>query len=171
MVPGRELLAISGERVQVPDDHLLVHLQFRRFAGCPFCNLHLHSVAERAGEIASAGIREVVVFHSTASSLLEHQEGDLPFPIIADPDKGLYREFGVESSPAAVLRPRAWPAAVRGLRAKRRKLSLDLHGGPFGLPADFLIAADGRVLAGTYGQHAYDQWSVDELLDLARQSV
>jgi hypothetical protein len=33
-----------------------------------------------------------------------------------------------------------------------------------GLPADFLIASDGRVLACKYGAHAYDQWSVDEIL-------
>jgi hypothetical protein len=32
-----------------------------------------------------------------------------------------------------------------------------------GLPADFLIGTDGRVLALKYGTDAYDQWSVDEL--------
>ena len=37
-----------------------------------------------------------------------------------------------------------------------------------GLPADFLIAPDGRVLAAHYGSHADDQWSLDELLALAR---
>jgi hypothetical protein len=36
-----------------------------------------------------------------------------------------------------------------------------------GLPADILIARDGRVAAAIYSEHAYDQWSVDELLDLA----
>jgi len=40
-------------------------------------------------------------------------------------------------------------------------------GGPFGLPADFLIAPDGRLAAVTYGQNAYDQWTVDELLEHA----
>ena len=34
--------------------------------------------------------------------------------------------------------------------------------------ADFLIAADGQVLACKYGVHADDQWSVDELLRLVR---
>jgi hypothetical protein len=40
--------------------------------------------------------------------------------------------------------------------------------GALGLPADFLIATDGRVLACQYGAHADNQWSVDELLALAR---
>jgi hypothetical protein len=38
--------------------------------------------------------------------------------------------------------------------------------GHMGLPADFLIDCDGRLLATKYGRHADDQWSVDELLDL-----
>jgi hypothetical protein len=40
--------------------------------------------------------------------------------------------------------------------------------GNLGLPADLLIAGDGRVVAVKYGTHAYDQWSVDELLGAAR---
>jgi hypothetical protein len=35
------------------------------------------------------------------------------------------------------------------------------------MPADFLIASDGAVVARKYGKHADDQWSVDELLRLA----
>jgi hypothetical protein len=46
----------------------------------------------------------------------------------------------------------------------------NLHptGGGLGLPADFLIDTDGRVIACKHGHHAYDQWSVDELLGHAR---
>ena len=40
-------------------------------------------------------------------------------------------------------------------------------GGSTGLPGDFLIAPDGRVIASKYGEHAYDQWTVDEVLALA----
>ena len=40
-------------------------------------------------------------------------------------------------------------------------------GGPFGLPADLLIAPDGRIAAVKYGKNAYDQWTVDELLEHA----
>jgi hypothetical protein len=39
-----------------------------------------------------------------------------------------------------------------------------------GLPADFLIGTDGRVLALKDGTDAYDQWSVDELLANAREA-
>lgn len=55
------------------------------------------------------------------------------------------------------------------LRGRERAPAANPHGGRLGLPADFLIASDGRVLACKYGQHVYDQWSVDEILALARQ--
>ena len=41
-------------------------------------------------------------------------------------------------------------------------------GGPLGLPGDFLIAPSGQIKAAKYGTHAYDQWSVDELIALAK---
>ncbi len=93
--------------------------------------------------------------------------------------KALYAEFGVESSPWALLDPRAWLAIIRGVARSALRLvagqgrvpSLNPAGGRLGLPADFLIASDGRVLAVKYGSHAYDQWSVDEVLALARPAA
>jgi AhpC/TSA family len=175
VVAPRQLRTIRGETIRVPDPERLVHLQFRRFAGCPVCNLHLRSVVRRHADVLAAGIREVVVFHSSAEELRTHA-AELPFAVIADPDKRLYVEFGVESSPRALLDPRAWPAIVRGvarslvaiIRNQGAAPAVNPHGGRLGLPADFLIAGDGRVLACKYGAHAYDQWSVDELLGLAR---
>jgi hypothetical protein len=110
----------------------------------------------------------VVVFHSSAETMLEFQ-GELPFAAIADPDKKLYAEFGVESSLKAVLNPRAPLAGFRArsvVHSVRGAMGIgEKH---FGLPADFLIAPDGLVLAAKHGKHANDQWSVDELLDLAK---
>jgi hypothetical protein len=170
-VSERELLSVTGERLKVPDPEHLVHLQFRRFAGCPICNLHLQSIVRRHDEISGAGIREVVFFHSSADELREHT-AELPFATVADPDKRYYREFGVESSPRAILDPRAWGAIARGgattLRGRWRRPTVHQDGGHLGLPADFLIDTRGRVIAAKYGEHAYDQWSVDELLAHAR---
>jgi peroxiredoxin len=176
--PELRLTAITGETVPIPDAAgALTHLQFRRFAGCPICNLHLRSVIARVEEISTAGIREVVVFHSTATELRKYQ-ADMPFPVIGDPEKTLYRRFGVEASAKAVLNPHAWRALPGGWRYavanavahRRAPLPLAPTNGNLGLPADLLIAGDGRVVAVKYGAHAYDQWSVDELLDAASGS-
>jgi AhpC/TSA family len=154
--------------MQIPEPERLVHLQFRRYAGCPICNMHLRSITQHHDEILAAGIREVVVFHSSAETMLGFQ-GELPFAAIPDPNKELYAEFGVGSSLKAVLNPRAPLAGFRArsvVHSVRGAMGIgEKH---LGLPADFLIGPDGLVLAAKYGKHASDQWSVDELLELAR---
>jgi peroxiredoxin len=98
--PMLELTATSGQLVTIPDPAgNFVHLQLQRFAGCPICNQHLRSILTRHDEIRSHGIREVVVFHSTAAELAKHQ-ADLPFPLIADPERELYRRLGAERRPS-----------------------------------------------------------------------
>jgi hypothetical protein len=173
-IAPRVLTTIRSEAVPVPDPERLVHLQFRRYAGCPICNIHQRSVARRHDDIRAAGIREVAVFHSPAEDMLPHQ-GDLPFAVFADPQRLLYAEFGVEASRRAVTHPRAWttplnpsvyPMVLRGLR--NGGSPGPRHGETvLGLPADFLIDPAGRVVALRYGRHANDQWSVDELIELS----
>ena len=149
-----ELVTIQGQTVTIPQPDRLVHLQFRRFAGCPVCNLHLQSFVRRTDEIVSMRIHEVVIFHSSIDDLL-HYERDLPFAVVADPDKRLYAQFGVEGSPRALLDPRAWMPIARAvlhsglqtIRTGRPVPPVMPHGGSLGMPADFLIASDGRVVA------------------------
>lgn len=170
-VRRRTLTTIHGDAISLPDRARLVHLQFRRFAGCPVCNLHLRSFAARHAEIAASGVFEVVVFHSSRDLLLQHA-GGLPFAVIADPQKRLYAEFGVRSALRALLDPRAWPGIARAIghaivavvRTGAPVPSLVPEGGRLGLPADFLIAPNGRVVASNHGRHVDDHWSVDELL-------
>jgi len=90
----------------------------------------------------------------------------------------LYREFGVEAAPRALLDPRAWgPLLVAVGRqlclaalGRDRAPAIRQPNGRLGLPADFLISPDGRVAAVKYGRHAYDQWAVDDILALAAEA-
>ena len=173
-VVADEWRTITGATVTVPDPEQLVHLQFRRFAGCPICNVHLQSVIKRHDEITAHGIREVVMFQSTPEELDTYVD-DLPFDLVADPDRTLYRRFGVETSVRAVVDPRSAAPIVKGMMdrslAGKLRLSAGMHranGGHLGLPADILIDTDGTVIDAKYGKHAGDQWSVDELLQHAR---
>src|SRR5438128_9426423 len=105
--PRLERTASSGQLVTIPDpEGDFVHLQFRRFAGCPICNLHLRSIVSRYDEIRAHGVREVVVFHSTVAELSKYEVA-LPFPLIADPERHLYQRFGVEHRPGSLLSGRA----------------------------------------------------------------
>ncbi|MBZ4395190.1 peroxiredoxin-like family protein [Myxococcus sp. MISCRS1] len=144
----------------------LTHLQFRRFAGCPICNLHVRRFAAARERLEAEGVHPVAFFHSTEASMRPYQ-GDLPFPVVPDPERRWYRHFGVEQSRVSALHPRAMLAAVKGL-ASVPSNPFAGEGGAQGLPADFLLDATGRVLALHRGRHADDHWEVEDVLALAR---
>jgi peroxiredoxin len=168
-VGRHDLATVHGKPVRLPDSEHLVHLQFRRYAGCPVCNLHMRDIAARHDEILAAGIREVVVFYSDTETMLGFQ-GSLPFAAIADPEKKLYAEFGVGTMRyTGTLKPRTWRAALRGLANAPSLRGIGSKGrSALGLPADFLIGTDGTILAANYGKYTDDHWPVGELLALAR---
>lgn len=174
----RSLTTVTGEAVSLPAPDRLVHVQFRRFAGCPVCSLHLRTFVARHGEVEAAGVREVVVSHSTDADLRRY-EPDRPFAVIGDPMKALHRAFGVESAPRSVLDPRVWPTIVRAVARSLWRTVVHRApvppvfpgGGRCGLPAGLLVDPTGAVVAAPDGVHADDQWSVDEVLALARSTA
>lgn len=168
VIRARQLPTVTGAPVRIPDREGLVHLQFRRYAGCPICTLHLREFAARLDELAAAKVREVVVFHSDRAQLLAYGSG-LSFDLVPDPGRELYREFGVERSWRSLANPVTWLAAARGW-SRRTRLRAGA-GGHFGLPADFLIGLDGRVVAVNYGRHASDHWNVDDVIVQAQRST
>ena len=168
VVASRELRSAWDAPVPLPAATGLTHLQFRRFAGCPICTVHLGRFVSRRAEIAAAGITEVVVFHSPVEALRSYHD-DVPFACVADPAGALYDEFGVASAPKALLHPKAWLAYGRGVVGARSLLGSLGEDDHLGLPADLLIRPDGTVVAAGYGRHADDGWSVDDLLSHARR--
>ena len=97
IVSATTLESVTGGPIRLPDPNRLVHLQFRRFVDCPICNTHIAELRRRAREIEAAGIKEVIVFHSSAKSIRSYQKDD-PFVLVGDPKKALYKQFGVEMS-------------------------------------------------------------------------
>ena len=172
LIPGSSidpftLETLSHGTVRVPGA-AYTHLQFRRFAGCPVCNLHVRAFAKRQPELEQAGVRTIAFFHSSAEAMLPFQ-GELPFPIVPDLERRWYSRFGVERSLTAMMHPRAMWAAMQGL-ASGKANPLQGEGGSNGLPADFLIDARGTLVAVKYGAHADDAWSADDVCALARRS-
>lgn len=163
----QKLKTISASSVDVPATQQITHIQFRRFASCPICNIHIETFIDRHLELVETGIQEVVVFHSTQEEMLKHGS-DVPFAMIADPNKTLYKSFGVESSVLSILNPVIWATGVKGL-LKFKQFPYEKGQGLFGLPADFLITKTGEVIAVKYGKHADDHWEVDEVIQRARQ--
>jgi peroxiredoxin len=169
-----DFVTMDGQTVAAPPSGTIVHIQFRRFAGCPVCNLHLRGFVQHRDELEAAGIHEVIVFHSTVDELRQY-ESDLPLSVVADPTRRLYARFGVETSSHAyglrflpTLPIVAGNLVVQLIKRTRKVPPTTPEGGMFGLPADILVGSDSRVVAIKYGEHAYDQWSIDEVEAIAR---
>ena len=162
----RKLETICASFVDVPSQYV-THLQFRRFSSCPICRLHLDTFVERHLDLVENGIQEVVVFHSSLEEMLKHGS-EIPFAMIADPGKALYKAFGIESSLCSVINPLAWMAGLKGIM-KLKRVPYEKDQTYFGLPADLLIARSGEVVAVKYGKHANDHWQVDDVITFARQ--
>jgi peroxiredoxin len=165
VVTPRTLQSIRGDVVPIPHPDRVTHLQFRRYSGCPVCNLHVRTFMRRHDELAALGIQAVVVFHSSRARMLKRFPAT-PFPLVADPERRLYGEFGVGTSVRAVLSIDILANATRGL-VRHGVKPPELGESIWGLPADFLIGTDGRVLAARYGTHADDHWEFDEVVALA----
>jgi hypothetical protein len=166
----RKLETIRGEMLTVPDPTRLVHIQLRRFSGCPICNVHIRTFVTRRTEIEAAGVREIIVFYSKVDDVRAFQS-ELPFDVIADPARALYDELGVGSSPIAFLHPRAFFVAMTqglpwALRSGNFGGAIGFGENHEGVPGDFLIATDGRIVASKRGVHAADQWSARRVMTL-----
>jgi hypothetical protein len=109
-------MSVSGDVVNIPDPDRLVHLQFPPFRGLSGLRLapSVHGASTRRDRGSQAFARSLSSIQRWSLRRYEH---DLPFAVIADPNKRLYVEFGVERSPRALLDPRVWIRIMRAVLA------------------------------------------------------
>ncbi|MCA9645721.1 MAG: AhpC/TSA family protein [Polyangiaceae bacterium] len=121
-----------------------VWLAFFRYAACPLCNLRVHQMIQRFDAYQSRGLQVLAVFQSPAEKMAEYVGKQAPpFPLIADPEEGLYARYGLGNSLLGFAAPRNLKKAMEAARAGF------VPGVPDGtvtrLPADFLIDAGGVI--------------------------
>ena len=77
-----------------------VLIGFFRHAGCPFCNLRVHSLTKVHNELKSKGLEMIFFFESKEQIILRSSfhRGVSPIPIISDPAKEWYNVYGLEPS-------------------------------------------------------------------------
>lgn len=138
---------------------------FFRFAGCPFCNVHVHVLIERSPELTRAGMKVVGVFGSSVASIRDRVARQQPtFPILADPDDTAHIAWGAtHDSTLGMLDPRNTAAALQAV-ARRGTLGGRTDGKFVRMPADFVLDSDLRVHTAHYGRYAADHLSVDDVI-------
>ncbi len=121
-----------------------VFIGFFRHAGCPFCNIRVHTLQKSREELKAKGLEMIFFFESKKNVLLMstfHKEVS-PIPLISDPDKKMYSAYGLENS--------GFKSAVSHLTSfvqtafKASKLGVPIHMMADGesistMPAEFLL--------------------------------
>lgn len=114
--------------------------------------------------LAAAGLDLLMVGMGTPEQTAAFaRELDLPFPVLADPERVAYRAYGLpETSPRAMLRPASGVALARAMLGGHR------GGRPVGDPRQlggaFVIDRQGIVRLSHPSTHLGDHATVEELL-------
>jgi peroxiredoxin Q/BCP len=135
---------IDGKTIKLSDyKNKKLLLCFFRYAGCPFCNLILHSFVERYPKLHDNGLDILAFIQSPKESIIEYpakkQQPRPPFPLIPDPKRHVYNQYGVELSLKGLVKG--------GFKIPKMVTSLYKHRFPQGkidgkfllMPAFFLI--------------------------------
>lgn len=123
---------------------------------------------DRLGELGQAVVVVVTFADLDRLSAYRHHL-ELPFAVLADPQRAVYQAFGLG-------RGRWWH--VYGWRTLRRYFGLLAHGGVMERPTedtlqlggDFVVDRDGRLAYGYWGDGPADRPSVTDLVGAVAQA-
>lgn len=149
-----------------------VYLTFYRYASCPFCNLRVHQVIQRAEEFKAAGLVVVGVFES-GKKIYDKYAGKQkpPFTIILDPDKKIYQLFRVEKSWLGVLRTFFFHGGGIVKAMTKGFIPGAMDGSADRMVADFILDSSGKIEVAHYGKHAGDHLPIEEVLKKGVNSI
>lgn len=142
-----------------------LHLVFLRHLGCPSCRAYLAYLATHQAEIAALGVDVLAVtFEDVDRARRYHAETKMPWPLVVDADRAVYRAYGMTTGTWRELYgPRAiWhylTVLLRGTRVRwptgdTSQLGGDVLVDPQGIVRFEQVAAPGgrptfETLAGT----------------------
>jgi thioredoxin-dependent peroxiredoxin len=140
-----------------------IMVSFYRFSSCPFCNLRIQRILAQYHLFEEKGLRMISFWQSTRDSILEHVgKQNLPFPIISDPERHIYRMYHVEQSWLGALKVMKSPNLIaKALEHGFNPATAD--GDLNQLPADFLINPDQTIHQAFYGEHIGDHISFADI--------
>jgi len=167
--PDFDAESIGGRRVSL--EHLRgrpVLLKFYRFATCPICNLHMHRFVQEHEQVSDAGLTTIVLYHSPADKLAEGQDYATPFDLVPDPEKKVFRAYGVERALRGMVSLSVMREYMKAMWAGYSPGLLTSDGGITGNPADFIIDESGRVVFAHYGKQYADSLHASDAVNAWR---
>lgn len=148
-----------------------IFLAFFRNVNCPFCNMRVHQLSKKQNDLTKAGLKMVFFFESSTKHLqrsIFHREVS-EVPLIGDPEKEIYKKYGIESSllktMSTFLNKGAFAKKKEGenfnVPEEKEKNDDTL------IPADFLIDEKGKIVKVHYGKNVSDHLDIKEIENFA----
>lgn len=139
-------------------------LSFYRYASCPLCNLRIHNLIQNYPLIEKRGIHMLAFFESPKESILKYVgKQNPPFSIIADPERVIYKMYGVESSWLAFMNSTIKRSFDGMIAFTKGFLPGKLEGNIALLPADFIIDENHKITIAYYGKDIGDHLPLKEI--------
>lgn len=153
-----------------------VLVAFFRHAGCPFCNLRVHTLLKIHEELKTQGLEMIFFFESKENIILRSSfhQGVSPIPIISDPEKVWYDAYGLETSGYKSAISHLTTFVQTAVKAKIK--GLPMHPMADGesistMPAEFLLDPGLIVKELHYSQSLNDRMNLNDIRRFAQQQA
>lgn len=162
---------IYGKEIKLSDYRgKKIILGFFRNVNCPFCNRRVHQIMGNNVRLRQKNLQMVFLFESTNEKLSSSvfHKGINPWPLIGDPDKNIYRQYGVENSVLKMMNTMIHSSLSKAKNeTKDLNLPEDKESSNTLIPADFFIDENFKIVKAHYGKHLDDHIPIDELKSFA----
>lgn len=171
--PHFKLKDVFGRLIDLDDyKDKKVLIGFFRHAGCPFCNLRVHTLTKAHEILKSKGLEMIFFFESKEQVILRSSfhKGVSPIPIISDPKKEWYNVYGLESSGYKSTMSHITSFVQTVIKAKSNGVPVHMmaDGESFStMPAEFLLDKNLVVRKLHYSQRLNDRMDVEEIIAFA----
>lgn len=174
IAPHFKLKDVFGRLINLDDyKGKKVLIGFFRHAGCPFCNLRVHTLTKAHETLRSKGLEMIFFFESKEQVILRSSfhKGVSPIPIISDPRKEWYNLYGLESSgyKSTISHITSFVQTVIKAKSTGVPVHMMADGESFStMPAEFLLDKNLVVKKLHYSQRLNDRMDVEEIMAFAQ---
>jgi thioredoxin-dependent peroxiredoxin len=151
-------------------------LGFFRHAGCPFCNLRVHTLQKVYSELKAKNFEMIFFFESKEQVMLRSSfhQGVSPIPLISDPEKKIYDAYGLQPSTSKALISHATSFAQTVVKAKTANVPVHMmaEGESFStMPAEFLVDTNLTIRRAHYSERLNNRIDVHDIKMFAEKGV
>ena len=144
---------------------------FFRFATCPFCNMRIAQLINKQPKMGE-NFEIVAIFESNIDHLKKHaSKHTSKFPILADPERQYYKQFGVKKSFLGMLKGMIFrlPTALSGIL--KGYIPMEISSRFLIMPLSLLIDEKGIIQAIYHGKDEGDHMPIEQVIEFSHQTL